>query len=148
MNRPTAFNDYSPDRSMRSPLAPSRRRPKPWILACVALLTVSGCATKPPAEHYAEMQPANLDDIVDGRARFREIFCAVTDERGTDMPDYRPCDEVLVKLASEGPPTSDPVHLGGSAAPLTLLVVPGLGWNCFDHYVDPKETAQTRVARS
>ncbi len=33
--------------------------------------------------------------MTDDRGRFREVFCAVLEERGSTLPDFRTCDEAL-----------------------------------------------------
>jgi len=122
------------------------------IGVCVPLLFVSGCAPKPMLSYSTDTMPMILlptskAGLKDGRARFREIYCAITDERGRELPGYRACEDVLVSLRGEGEPSGELVNLGASAAPLTVLLVPGFGWNCFEDYIDPKNSVREHVAQ-
>ena len=75
--------------------------------------------------------------VSDQRARFREIFCAVLGVKPQDIPDHRPCDEALTRIAGEGPPTGKPVPIGPLRRPMVAAVVPGIGYECIEPWLQP-----------
>ncbi len=118
----------------------------------MGVAAIAGCASKPLVPYSADSPPLVLVPVAlsgggDGRARFREIFCQVTETRGPELPDFRPCDEALARLPNEGAPTGKQVDLGPSRSPLRVLFVPGVGWSCFEDFIEAKGTAVDHVAR-
>lgn len=105
------------------------------LLTFVLALFLVACASEPKIPYstdfdpLAEMPQSN-GGITDGRGRFREIFCAVLEDHGQDMPDYRPCDEALTRVGQEPSGSGREVDLGKGSEGLLIGFVPGLGWEC------------------
>lgn len=114
------------------------------LLATVAH-TLGGCASKPLMPYTTDTTPMVMVPAIqtaeqDQRGRFREIFCTVLDARGDSLPDYRPCEEALTRVGVEPPGTGKPVNLGMANLKLVYAVVPGVGWDCFEEWLDPVST--------
>ena len=94
--------------------------------AVVIGVAVVSCATSSPDTETVPplVLPA---DVEDQRGRFREIFCAVLEERGPTLPDSRPCEEALTRIGHEAPGSGRTVELGKSKRRLVAAVVFGLG---------------------
>ena len=70
---------------------------------------VPACSSQPqiPFSYSLEplsFEPGNTYKVTDGRARFREIFCAANEDHGEALPDYTPCEEALVRFDDEPEP--------------------------------------------
>ncbi len=122
-------------------------------LSLLALL-LSACASTPPPEApsvevtYTQVQ-ALMDEegIADNRGRFKEIYCAVLEAREGEVPDWRGCEEALRITGTEAGATGEPVQLGESNSDLLMLFVPGLGWNCFEEFLDLSYSVPEHVAQ-
>ena len=120
------------------------------ILASLFLCCLLACAPAPLIEYSADSEPlillpANIAGSEDGRGRFREIYCSLSHLRADDIPDYRPCEEVLVTLGSEPPASGDEVAVAASASPLIAGFVPGLGWECLEKFIDPDDSIERHL---
>jgi hypothetical protein len=117
----------------------------------VIAAAVAGCAS--PLSPYSPdtpplvRAPVTLAGVVDERGRFREIFCEVLEAQGPLMPDYRPCEEALTRLGSEPAGDGRPVALGPSRKQLQVLFVPGIGWDCFEDWLEPPGTVGEHLRR-
>lgn len=101
-------------------------------------LAASGCI--PSLEYGTDTPPLILTaaasaGVADGRARFREIYCAVREARG--KPGDAPCGQSLHRLHGEGPPTGRPVHMGQARIKLRIRIVPGIFGECAAHMATP-----------
>jgi hypothetical protein len=120
------------------------------VLTAVASMFVAACTTA-PLEPYTEdapplvLLPATEAGVVDKRGRFREIFCTILEKRGTNLPDYRPCDEALTHVGSEPHGTGKKVKLGQASRRLVAVLVPGIGWDCFSDWLDQKHSVHQHV---
>ena len=101
------------------------------IPVCAAVcLGLVACAT--PLVPYSTdtpplvLVPAARAGVIDKRARFREIYCAVLDAR-RDLPDHRPCEEALTRVGEEPAGTAQPVDLGPSRRHLVAACRAGPG---------------------
>ena len=128
----------------------------PQRLGGVAGLFVLGavlvaCSSQPqiPFSYSLEplsFEPGNTYNVTDGRARFREIFCAANEDHGTALPDYTPCEEALVRFDDEPEPTGLPVDLGPSSTNLLGKMVPGLAYSCVKAWLHHDNSAPNHVA--
>jgi hypothetical protein len=105
------------------------------LSALSVILLTMGCAGKPLVPYSFDtpplvLLPASQTNVIDGRGRFREIYCAVREDHGHRLPNDRPCEEVVLRLAEEPAATGNPVHLGQARLRLRILVVPGLFSEC------------------
>lgn len=116
----------------------------------LAVIVLSGCASKPLNPWTADSPPLALVPVADAgindqRGRFREIYCEVLELHGSKWPDYRPCDEALTRVANEPPGTGEPVYLGQSRQDLLALIVPGVGWECIEGWLGIDESVRSLI---
>ena len=123
------------------------------IVLAIVVLALTGCTSMPPEQPSAEQSAREFEDyivaqgVIDDRGRFKEIFCAVLEEHGQELPDYRPCEEALRITGKEKGATGKPVSLGNSEANYLMLMVPGLGWDCFEDWLAPSFSGLKHVAQ-
>ncbi len=89
--------------------------------------------------------PVSEAGVQDKRARFREIYCAVLAARATTLPDYRSCNEALTRVGIEPEGTRKPVDLGSSRRHLVAAVVMGIGYDCFERWLNPPGTVFSHI---
>lgn len=114
------------------------------------LVVLAGCVSDPGTPYSLDTAPLAFVDETrrateDGRGRFREIFCAVNDAVGRELPNYRPCEDILHRFADEAAGPGDPVDLAAPRAPHPIAVVAGLGAQCFGTIVQPFPLALARL---
>jgi hypothetical protein len=106
-------------------------------------LLLGGCATAPPQVDRYEIEiPAG---VTDARGRFREVLCAVLEEHGADLPDYRSCEQALTPVDSEPAGRGEPVPLGMSRRRLVAALVPGVGYGCIVNWLRPDRVGASHV---
>ena len=118
------------------------------LLSLTAL--VAACSGKSLVPHNSDgpplvLLPAAEAGIEDQRGRFREIACTVLESSGKDLPHYRDCDDALTKVGVEEGATGRPVNLGMSNRKLIAAMVPGIGWECFENWLDYQNEFDTHV---
>jgi len=118
------------------------RRASTLFETLALILAISACATKPLIPFSTDtpplvLVPASQAGVLDQRARFREIYCAVLEAHGHELPDYRPCDDALTRVGAEAAGTGKPVDLGPSRQRLVAAIVAGVGYECFESWLNP-----------
>lgn len=134
-----------------APWRPSRSRRIPWLALATSLALVA-CAQKPLIPYSVDTPPLALvptaqAGVQDKRARFREIYCAVLAARQGEVPDHRSCEEALNRIGGEPAGTGRPVDLGPSRRGLVAAVVAGIGYECFEKWLQAPGTTATHVRR-
>ena len=121
------------------------------VLSLAVLLLLTACAGKPLNPWTVDSPPLALVPVADAgvddqRGRFREIICEVLESRGAEWPDYRPCEEALTRVADEPAGTGEPVQMGSSQQKLLALVVPGVGWECIEAWLELDKSVRSLLA--
>ena len=119
------------------------------LITAAVCAMLAACASKPLVPYSAEtpplvLVPASQAGVVDKRARFREIYCAVLEAR-RELPDYRGCEIALTRVGEEPVGTGRPVDLGPSKRRLVAAVVPGVGFDCVEKWMEPPGTGAEHV---
>jgi pimeloyl-ACP methyl ester carboxylesterase len=114
--------------------------------------TIAACATEPKVPYSTDFDPiaempSSNGEIRDDRTRFREIFCAVLEDHGHELEDYKPCEEALTRVGTEPPATGRPVDFGPSNGNYLVGIVPGLGWECIRGWLKFDNYGPNHVAR-
>jgi len=118
------------------------------LFTALILAACAGAPQQQPMEAAGDLQRFMASqNLSDGRGRFREIYCPVLEAHGRDLPDYRPCEQALRLVAPEAGATGKPVNMEPSTANYLVLLIPGLGWNCFEEWLDLTGTAPAHAAR-
>jgi len=124
-----------------------RRSVGPIALLCI----IGGCATVPSValdeSQSLVMVPISQTNVIDRRALFRNLFCAVLEARTAEDGRDATCDEVLVRLSDEAPRIDNPVALGESAQSVTALFIAGLGSDCIDQASQARGQFKDHLAR-
>jgi hypothetical protein len=105
------------------------------VIVIVTVLGAVGCLRRPLLSFDLAVPPQVLvvgaqAGVVDSRARFREVWCAIREDHGKHLPDDRPCDEALLRVGGEDAPTGRPVAIGSAPGALRIVVVPGFFGEC------------------
>jgi hypothetical protein len=113
-------------------------------LSLAACLLLVACASRPLTPYFTDtppliLVPAAQAGVEDKRGRFREIYCAVLAAR-RELPDWRPCDDALTRVGTEPAGSGRPVDLGPSKRRLTAAAVAGIGYECFERWLQPPGT--------
>lgn len=121
------------------------------ILAALVMLLLAACSSAPPIPDPVLAGPElqnfiTASELRDQRGRFREILCAVLENHGAALPDYRDCGEALTLVGAEGGASGEPVVLQPSENDFLVLMIPGLGWDCFAKWLDLDGSAPKHAA--
>lgn len=116
--------------------------------AAGAALLLAACAGKPAVPWSASLEsiPENRTVFDDHRGRFREVFCAVNEARGALLPDTMDCEVALHRVGDEPAGSAGAVNLDPVDTDLLFLMVPGLGWNCVEAFLDIDNSGPKHVA--
>lgn len=137
----------------RKILAPgAHRRIQAHRLLVVACLALTACAGSPLIPYSADtpplvLAPASQAGVADRRARFREIYCAVLRAREQEIADYRPCEDALTRVGREAAATGRSIDLGPSRRRLVAAIVPGIGWDCIEQWLQPPGSTASHLRR-
>lgn len=130
---------------------------------CVLLIVCSACATAPRVAEYRSADVSTLtaadpgrSSILDGRARFREVFCGLARGSGAATASDPDCADLLWRSADEPPvvalvgggpsPASTPAASPSAAGPLRFVLVTGAFDDCYGDEGLPFREAATALS--
>jgi hypothetical protein len=134
-------------------------KPKPFarhlpklLVTSVCTLSLIGCAGNPLSPYTTDttpmiLVPINQAGVRDDRGRFREIYCAVLDDHGQELPDYRSCNTALTRVGTEPDSSGQEINLGSSRQSYLVAIVPGFGWECFEGWLESEYTGSRHVEK-
>ena len=93
------------------------------------------------------MRVVGTPDPVDGRRRFREIFCTLLARENGFETGPLGCEKQLHRLVDEAPVVDPPTALPVHDTRYRVLIVPGLFGECYAETVTPFEAASARLRR-
>jgi hypothetical protein len=142
-----------------APMPPARRHPpgpvaipaRALLGGLVALAGLAGCQSYPTRAEIAgsvAAVPVTAGEPAfrDGRARFREIFCAIAARDGAAAADDPACETALWRLADEPLPSEQPRPLPPIDPSLRFFLVTGALSDCFGADALPYREGVERLA--
>lgn len=122
------------------------------VVLASATVGLAACASKPLIPYSTDspalvLLPAAQGGISDKRGRFREVYCAVLEAHGHNLPDYRACDEALTRIGNEPAGSGAAVDLGPSKRQLVAVLVPGIGYDCIAPWLAPAGSAAENLRK-
>jgi pimeloyl-ACP methyl ester carboxylesterase len=112
----------------------------------VIVLMIFGCATPYKYPYTTDfpgsyLHPIATPPVVDGRERFREIFCGLLAEDPKYRNEAGNCEDFLLRLSDEGQLNKNPGPVPAPDTRYRILVVPGLFNECFSSIALPFEAS-------
>jgi hypothetical protein len=123
------------------PLGPRFRR---WLLLA-SCLPLAACASFPQPDELratAAPYPGGAPPVVlDGRARYRQIYCELVDRRADPASAATRCDDLIWRLADETAPLAGPAAMPALTSRQRIFVVSGAFSDCRAPATVPYEDA-------
>lgn len=108
-----------------------------FLLLLFLLLSCTSKALIPSTEKIDALTLLQMENLgfVDARQRFREIFCAILNKHGNNLPDYNSCENSLKTVGQEAKNIPQVVNLEPSNNQYIIGLVPGIAWQCVRNWL-------------
>lgn len=117
-----------------------------WLVVLLAFV-LPACTTLPTtADYRGAVSPSGIGStVVDGRPRFRAIFCHIAAESAVTLPGDPGCDDLLWRLRDEGESGSAAALPTATGKALRLLIVAGAFNDCLGEEALPFRAASLNM---